>query len=224
MRRRRGNGAKKAVQRGASEMNLRHRNGRGALLMDAEANLNTYISQDSQATHYAKLRDCKLYDQSSAEDYCQVYGGEFHRSIIKGQTIVAGSPYVEKSVLWCSEVSGKPSIKRSYLYGNTEVCDSPTIYHAQLCNAIVYGSPAIDGSLNRAVFTGRIHEGVWTRPPKHIELGWCSLTECIDGKIILACRCRSKEYWVDHGAKLAKRWEWSDEQIKITLETIGREF
>ncbi len=204
-----------------SNMILRHRNGRGLLLDDAEANRSTYIDKTSSASGFAKLRDCRLTDRSVAAESCQVYGGVYRGTHIKGNTICAGSPLVVESLLDCSEVSGHPSIYNARLMGVTEVCDWPTIGNATLDGAIVYGWPLILGEFT---VTGRVHEGVWTRAPKHIKLPWCDLSECVDGKVLLDCRCRSAEYWLTHGPKLARRWDWSEDMIEVTIETIRREF
>lgn len=203
-------------------MRLRHPNGRGLLLDDAEANQNTYISRDSSASGFAKLRDCSLISSKAAGE-CQIYGGSFFSSTITGRTIVAGKPSVRNSVIDCSEVSGTACIDGSALLGSTEICDEPLIRDAILRDAIVYGKPYIWSQCDRE-FTGRIHEGMWISPPKHINLPWCDLSECIDGKVLLDCRCRTVDYWLRHGPKLAKRWDWSQDQIDVTLETIRREF
>jgi len=205
---------------------LRHPSGRGKLFDDAEANRGTYLDKTSSAVGMAKLRDCELRLGSQARGECQVYGGRFYDSEIGGSTIVAGSPHVLNSILHCSEVSGTPRISYAYLVGGTEVCDSPHIVGTArsriiLDDAIVYGSPKICGSFT---VRGRVHEGTWTRPPKHIKLPWCDLTECLDGKLLLDCRCRTIEYWLRHGPKLGKRFDWSHDMIDVTLETIRREF
>jgi len=200
---------------------LRHPNGRGKLFDDAEANRGVYLDKTSSAVGMAKLRDCRLTGNSEARDECQVYGGFFHASIIAGKTIVAGHPKVVGSALRCSEVSGSPVIRYSFLQGSTEVCDFPDIKRSRLTDCIVYGNPVISDVIATG---GRIHEGIWFRPPKHIKLPWCELTECIDGKVILDCRCRTIDYWLRHGPKLGKRFDWSHDMIDVTLETIRREF
>lgn len=207
-------------------MRLRHRRGRGLLLDDAEANRSTYLSKDSTASGFSKLRDCELYS-SNATGRSQIYGGKYWRSTIGGQTICAGHPTVCDSILLCSEVSGTPTLDRVHATGNTEICDSPQLigtaddyFRAQ--NAIIYGNPIIQGAFT---VTGRVHEGTWTRAPKHVKLPWCHLSECINGKVILDCWCRPAEWWLRFGPQKAReKWEWSEDQIWVTLETIRREF
>ena len=205
---------------------LRVPRGRGKLFDDAEVNRGTYISRDSSASGMAKLRDCRLEHGSKVHDRCQVYGGCFHESEIWGSTLVAGAPHVFKSVLNCSEVSGRPRISYAHLIGNTEVCDSPYILGTSqsplvLNDAIVYGSPEISGAFT---VTGRVHEGVWTRPPKHIKLPWVNLSECVDGKVLLDCYCRKAEWFLRFGHRLAAKWDWSSEMVEVTMDTIRREF
>lgn len=201
-------------------MNLRHPNGRGLLMGDAEMNRSAYLSKDSRATGFSKLRDCKLYD-SRAEGECQIYGGCYRGTTIKGRTICAGHPSVVNSILDCSEVSGRPTIYNSGLFGMTEICDAPILNGVVCVDATIYGSSSLLGTFK---VTGRVHEGTWTRAPKHIKLPWSNLSECVDGKVILDCRCRTVDYWMRHGAKLARRWGWSEDQISVTLDTIRREF
>lgn len=200
---------------------LLHPNGRGRLYDDAEANQGTFIDKSSSASGMAKLRDCRLVVGSRAEESCQIYGGQYLNSTIAGHTICAGDPRVFNSTLRCSEVSGTPQIWNSDLVGTTEVCDSPVLNGVIAKDTIIYGDPKITGTFT---VTGRIHEGVWLRPPKHIKLPWAEMTECVDGKLILACRCRTIDYWLRHGTKLARRWDWSDDQISVTTDTIRREF
>jgi len=205
---------------------LLHKNGRGRLYGDAEANANTYISKDSSASGMAKLRDCRLENRSHAEDRCQVYGGDFRTCLIYGKTIVAGSPKARCSQLDCSEVSGSPMLDSVVAVRGAEICDSPSLRGGMVAplvldGAIIYGSPVILGSFT---VTGRVHEGTWTRAPKHIKLPWCHLSECIDGKVLLDCRCRTIDYWMRHGIKLGRRWGWSEDMISVTINTIGREF
>lgn len=206
---------------------LRVPHGRGRLYGDAEANRGTFIDRTSSASGSAKLRDCRLLHGSSAEDRVQVYGGEFYGTLIKGDTIVAGNPEVHGSVLWCSEISGSPYLRWVRAIGNTEICDSPRLSglptepNLELRNAIIYGSPTIEGSFK---VTGRVHEGTWTRAPKHIKLPWVDLSECVDGKILLNCYCRKVEWFLRFGHRLAGKWSWSADMVDVTMETIRREF
>lgn len=202
---------------------LRHPNGRGKLFDDAEANRATFIDRTSSASGSAKLRDCNLYSSSLVSDSAQVYGGEFHSSHVAGTTIVAGSPFVSSSLLRCSEVSGGPTLDHVIAYGITEICDRPQIRNVTLMDAIVYGNPTIEGGSN-VTLTGRIHEGHWTRAPKHVKLGWCDLSECVDGKMLLNCYCRPVEWFLRFGRRLAAKWDWSEDMIEITLATIRNEF
>lgn len=199
---------------------LRHPNGRGKLFDDAEANRATYIDRASSASGSAKLRDCTLLE-SHVKDTAQVYGGIYHRTAIQGHTVCAGKLETYNSTLDCSEVSGKPSIMACRLLGVTEVCDCPLLVGITAQDAVIYGSPKLIGNFT---VTGRVHEGTWRRAPKHVKLQWCELTECVDGKLLLDCRCRPIGYWLRHGAKLARRWDWSEDMIAVTLETIEREF
>ena len=201
---------------------LRVPRGRGKLFGDAEANRSTFIDKTSSASDYAKLRDCKLTNNSHASQDCQIYGGIYRNSTIKGKTICAGDPLIVNSTLDCSEVSGRPTIYNAGLFGATEVCDSPLINGIIAEDAIIYGEPSLLGTF---IVTGRVHEGTWTRPPKHIKLPWCELSECIFGKILLDCWCRPVEWWLRFGPQKAlDEWGWNQDQVDITLDTIRKAF
>lgn len=201
---------------------LRHPDGRGKLFGDAEANAGTYIDRTSSAHDFAKLRDCRLERETRVRGRSQVYGGTFRGTEISGSTVVAGSPLIVNSEINCFEVSGHPAIFRSRLLGGTEVCDRPSIKDSVLQDAIVYGSAHICACSGNV--TGRVHEGVWTRPPKHIKLPWGDLSECVDGKMLLNCYCRPVVWWLKFGRRIAAKWDWSTEMIEVTLGTISREF
>lgn len=206
---------------------LLHPNGRGKLMDDAEANRSTYIDVTSRALGFAKLRDCELRNGSQAAGHSQIYGGKFYASSILGETICAGSPDVSDSILICSEVSGSPVLDHVHAVGNTEICDTPELVGTEsepllLTNAIIYGSPCVHGDFK---VTGRVHEGTWTRAPKHIKLPWCDLSECIDGKMLLNCWCRPVEWWLRFGPQKARdEWSWSEDQIEITVDRIRENF
>lgn len=209
---------------------LRHPRGFGKLYDDAEANRATFIDRTSSASGSAKLRDCELSQCSTAKGECQIYGGKFLRTVIGGKTVVAGKPVAISSILDCREVSGYPHLHSVVAIDGTEICDNPIlegnlVTPLVLSSAIIYGSPIIMGAFT---VTGRIHEGIWARAPKHVKLPWTSLTECVtkNGElhVICECRCRSLSYWANHGAKLARRFDWSEDMIAVTLATIEREF
>lgn len=155
-----------------------------------------------------------------------MFGGTIDTTYVHGKTIVAGSPTIKNSILDCSEVSGLACLDSVIATGITEICDSPNLKGGLSCplhlhDAIIYGSPAITGAIR---VTGRVHEGKWTRPPKHIKLPWVDLSECVEGKLLLQCYCRPIVWWLRFGSKVAKKWNWSDDMVDVTLSTIRKEF
>lgn len=201
---------------------LLHKNGRGRLYGDSEANRATYIDRTSSASGSAKLRDCRLTFDSHVGDECQVYGGHFIGANVSGRTVIAGNPVIDNCYIDCSGVSGKPWMIGAQLLGLTEVCDCPTIKSARLESAVIYGNPTIIGNFT---VTGRIHEGTWTRAPKHVKLPWVDISECVDNKIMVACWCRPIAWWLEFGPRKALAdWGWSQDQVDVTMATIRREF
>jgi hypothetical protein len=120
----------------------------------------------------------------------------------------------------CKSISGTPQIFGSILRDLVEVWDSPRLVSVQLFDAVmVYGDARLFGPWTLGGFA-RLHEGDWMRPPRTVKLEHAYLTECIEGKITIECRCRSRAYWIEHGPKFGRRNDWTENQIEQTLEVI----
>jgi hypothetical protein len=202
-------------------MDYRHANGRGWLLDHADANKAAHISRDSIAQGNAIVRDARLLNGSCADENCMILGGTLDRSYVGGKTVVAGDPLLaEETVVKCKVISGSPHIYHSMLGGIVEVCDEPTIAEVHLFDGVmVYGTAKLIGPWELGGFA-RIHEGDWMRPPLYVQLEHAVITECIDGKLLIECRCRTREYWLRHGPAFGRRAGWSEKQIEETFEAV----
>lgn len=202
-------------------MDYRHANGRGWLLDHADANKAAHISRDSIAQGNAIVRDARLLNGSCADEDCQIFGGTLDRAYVGGKTLVAGDPLLaEETIVKCKSISGRPRIFHSILGGIVDVFDEPTIAEVNLVDGVmVYGDAMLVGPWELGGFA-RIHEGVWCRPPRYVQLEHAVITECVDGKLLIECRCRTRDYWLKHGPKLARRDGWSEKQIEETFAAV----
>lgn len=81
----------------------------------------------------------------------------------------------------------------------------------------LYGEWGLSGN-------ARIHEGVWRRAPRfHRVKGVsacadhevdCGITECVNGKALIACECKPIDEWLRIGPVVGRGLGWSEEQIK----------
>jgi hypothetical protein len=187
----------------------------------ADANQAAHISLDSIAQGNATVRDAWLINDSCADEDCQILGGTLDRAWVGGKTVVAGNPLLAaESLIACKRISGAPKIFNSILRDLVEVSDSPVLVHVQLLDAVmVYGRVRLLGPWTLGGFA-RMHEGDWMRPPRTVKLEHACLTECIEDKIMIECRCRTRAWWLQHGPKFGRRNDWTEDQIEQTLEVI----
>jgi hypothetical protein len=188
------------------------------VLDNAEVNAAAFISRDSTVQGHARVRDARLEDESCADEQCQIFGGTLRRSYVLGQTIVAGNPLIaDESVLKCKSVSGRAQLFNAKLGGIVEVWDQPTIANVHLFDAVmVFGNARLFGEWELGGFA-RIHENVWMRPPAWYKMDHCVITECVEGKLLIDCRCRTREWWLRFGPAHARRAGWSEVEIEETL-------
>lgn len=201
---------------------LRHANGRGFILDQADVNKAAYISVDSLAQGNSRIRDARLLNASVADEDCQIYGGTLDQSYVGGRTVLAGSPLLcEQTVVKCKAITGKARLYHAQASGIVEIFDSPTVAEVHLFDGVmVYGSPKLIGPWELGGFS-RIHEGTWTRPPLFVALTHTYVTECVADKLLIECRCRTRAYWLRHGPAFGRRCGWSEEEIQKTLFAVA---
>ncbi len=205
---------------------LRHPNGRGKLLDDAEVALSAKLTEVCTAAGNCQLRDCEVLSYSVVTGNARVFGGTVVNSYVGGDIVVAGDPGIINSILTNRSVTGRAMLNYVVADRFAEVSDSADIHGLSKSDpifltdaALVYGKAKLKGSF---ILSGqcRVHEGEWFRAPKHVNLGFMGVTECVDGKVLVDCRCRPAEYWIKFGAKLGRRWGWSEQQIAATIQAV----
>jgi hypothetical protein len=193
------------------------------LIFDSgDVSRGSFVSRDSAVLENARVRDAVLRNGSGAAGSCCIYEATLDEAYVAGRTIVAGREVFvgEKSIVECRSVSGRARITRSYVGGLVEVFDDAVVDQVYLDDAVmVYGNAKLFGPFVIAGFA-RIHEGTWSRAPLQLKLPHCHLTECIEDRILIECRCRTRAYWLRHGAAFGRRNGWTEDQIEETVEII----
>lgn len=199
----------------------RHLNGRGQILDYGDANKTAHISRNSVVKGNAIVRDARLVNESCADEHCKIFGGTLDNAYVAGSTIVAGDVFIgERSVARCKAISGHARVTRSQLEGIVEVFDDAIVDQVRLSDGVmVYGNAKLWGPWELGGFA-RIHEGLWWRAPITVELDHTCVTECVNGRIIIECRCRTREYWLKHGPAFGRRAGWTEAQVEAAFNVI----
>lgn len=202
-------------------MNNRHPRGRGWILDYGDVSRGSFISKDSVVKDRARVRDATLINQSCAADDSQILGGTLDRAYVGGKTITAGNPLLcDQTIAQCRSISGAPKIYSSVLTDIVEIWDTPQLVRVHLREGVyVYGDAKLFGPWELGGFA-RIHEGTWMRPPRYVKLEHAVVTECIEGRLLVECRCRTREWWLKFGPDLAQRDGWSEAQIEATMTAV----
>jgi NDP-sugar pyrophosphorylase family protein len=183
-----------------------------------------------------------LFDKSTIGDNARVFDSvRLSRSIIGGHSFVGGNVWmINSSVTDHAHVTGNAQLVGSNVMGHAVVNGEVRLIDAMVSDdARVYDNAAVNGCIVRqeatvcetAVLKGnftvdksmRIHEGVWTRPPKFVEGGQVQMTECIDGKIIIGCQCHALSWWREHAYAMGRLYNWSEVDVARFIE-LSKEF
>ena len=195
------------------------------------------IARRARVSDLAQVRDATLLGLSHATDGARIFGGVHRdslfqdnvvitggisdRSTYTGSVLVTGTPFIEESLIACKSVSGRARVHQSQLFDAVEIADDAEARNVTLGgNACVYGNARLEGPWTDLESFARIHEGTWTRPPHYVDLGFTVVTECVEGRILIGCRCRSLDYWKQHGTHFAQRMGWTDKQITEALSAL----
>jgi hypothetical protein len=200
-------------------MQRRHPNGRGFVLDDAEVSRAAHLSRDSAAIERARVRGARLSCHSTAGGDAQVYGGTFTHAHVGSRVVVAGAPEVSNSIIRCASVSGAPVINNSVLEEAVEVWDAPVLDRVRLTGGVyVYGTAHLSGFALGGF--ARVHEGEWTRPPLSVNLGFCVVTECVEGRVLVDCSCRVLSTWLKHAGAIGARNGMTREQVQLVVRLL----
>jgi carbonic anhydrase/acetyltransferase-like protein (isoleucine patch superfamily) len=157
---------------------------------------------------------------------------------VRAYSIISGSPYIFESLIdEHAIISGRASITQSQIQGTVRVHDDAVINRSIIegnamvsknalvqnsrigGNVIVVGGELHDVSLEH---NERIHEGVWYRAPRHVDSPDTpmAMTECIHGKVIIGCVCRSANWWKQNDKLMQEKYGWTDEAVQWVWQNI----
>lgn len=149
----------------------------------------------------AEVSRAVVLNHSEARDHVLLTAGEFTVCTLSGSMKTAGWPIAINSQLSCDLLAGTPVIMDSFLGFGVRVYDNPQITNCALNGLIaVYGDAVLQGwnlSLDSPDYL-RIHAGVWTRPPRHIQVGRYLISECRSGFTHCGCYCKANSWWLSH--------------------------
>lgn len=204
---------------------LRHPNGRGRILDDAEVFISAHLSKESTAAQQCQLQDCFVKGKSYVAENARVFGGHINNSYIGGDVVIAGYPSIINSIVRGKSVSGEASLKYCNVFKHGEVSGAAQIIGESIDhtvvitdNALVYGTAMLVGHFE-VKGRMRINSGVWKRAPRHVDLGFVAITESKTGALV-DCRDRHASYWFKHGPKLGERWGWNSKEIAAAMIAV----
>ncbi len=185
---------------------LRHTNGRGKLLGDSDVSKSAHLDRTSIASESAVIRDSVVVDGSRIVGEARVLGGSVIHSYVGGKCSVSGDSLVRNAVI----TDNAQVYERARVVGDSLIVVSGS--------ARVYGDAYLKGTF--ALYGRmRVNTGIWNRAPRFVELGFEAVTESKIGAMV-GCRDRTREYWLEHGPKLAVRWGMTSEMIAQLIEAV----
>jgi len=204
---------------------LRHFNGRGIILGEAEVSKETRLARTAVAKGSSEIRDANIIGYTTIQDNALVLGGTVKDSLIGGSSIISGVPYINNSIINGRMVTGNAILFNAAVTGSAVVADYAVVLGKSLDEPIVitdsarvYGTAKLIGSFTVSGDI-RISSGEWNRCPRHLDLGFVSVTESKLGCMVDCCE-RRVEYWLTHGPKLARRWGWTEREINKALDAV----
>ena len=181
----------------------------------------------------------KIFGDSWVRDNAIVAGSpHIERSNVEGYSIVTDSPFIfDSTIREHALITGSPSITGSQISGTARVYDDAVVngsivdgnamvsknalvQHSHLHGQVIVTGGELHGvSLER---TERVHEGVWYRAPNHkahpsVPM---AMTECIHGRVIIGCLCRSIDWWKHNANKMQEEYGWTDEAVRWIWDNI----
>ena len=199
-------------------------NGGGKVQDWVEIAKSVYVDETSKVKDHAEVRgEVSLRSASLISGEARVFDQvDLFESVISGNARVSGNVEMAHSHVGAlAQVSGRQvrmlqsvvggdavingviTLKNTLVNAKARVYDFVSVIDSTVTDcATVCESARLEGIT--ACRDMRIHEGVWTRPPKYIDTGKVQMTECVDGKVIIGCQCRSIKWWYDHAEGMAQ--------------------
>lgn len=188
----------------------------------AEVSGSGLITGDSWIREQAIVMDSPRIESCDVRGYSIISGKPFiFASLIDEHAIISGSPTITQSqIQGTARVHDDVAINRSIVGGNAMVSKNAIVQNSIVGgNVIVVGGELHDVKLDN---NERVHEGVWTRAPRHLDHPDVpmAMTECIHGKVIIGCVCRSANWWKQNDKLMQEKYGWSDEAVQWVWQNI----
>ncbi len=178
----------------------------------------------SHVCNEALVADSPRIVDTTVAQYAIVTGNPYlYRSLINSHAIITGEPTITQSqVGGTARVNDKAQVNRSIVEGNALVGRDAIVQESVLMgNTAVLGGQIHGVKLTRSQ---RVHEGVWYRAPRYTEspVAALSMTECVNGKVIIGCLCRSVSWWKANAEKMQEEYGWGNLAVQWVRDNIDR--
>lgn len=165
------------------------------------------VSEGSVIGEYATVTGYARVKASSVKGTCQIHGETIvEHCDLDGNVIVSGDAHLQHVTVDHSGVNAR--VGGYSVLSNVVLTDNNIIVGGEIFNVTL------------APHT-RIHEGVWKdRPPIVIECDTFNVTECVDGKVLVGCRCEHSGVWLRGGEAIAESEGLSRDNINEIREAV----
>lgn len=190
----------------------------------AEITGSGLILGDSHIYEHAVVTDAPRIEDTYVFGYSIVTGEPYlYNSIIQEHAIVTGEPTITGSLIGgTARVNDKVQVNESTVAGNALVAHNALVQKSRILgNVVVLGGELHGVTLERSE---RVHEGIWYRAPRYAEssVAELSMTECVHGKIIIGCVCRSVNWWWKNADVMQQQYGWSEAAVQWVKDNIGK--
>lgn len=206
---------------------LRHSNGHGKRLDEAEADPSTFLSRHSSISGESDLFEA-VVDNTEGDTIVDsfIYQAQIINTSVHS-TIIAGKVRLENCFVSCKSISGHVRATNSIFQGETRLYGAAESYNSSFQNLSVGGTARIldwneyfrdaaGGELY--IFDGqfgRITSGTWTRPPRIVRFEdlEVTVTESTEGRAFVGCIEKPMERWIKCGHGYGSAGGWTPEQV-----------
>lgn len=178
----------------------------------------------------ASIHDFGAAIRSEIVSFSRIRGNaQAYDSCMLGQAEISGNAQIHNTVMAdLSLVSDKARVFGSFLEQFAQVRDEAVVRNVILTGqAVVKGNARVIRNFDHQIEIGGgtiIHEGVWIRAPRSVtvpEVGF-SVTECVEGKVIINCTCVSEEKWRRAGRRYGRKLGMTDREIDLIEDAVNQ--
>jgi hypothetical protein len=197
----------------------RHKNGGGVKVYPAQASPDSFIDRHSSVEGESGVYDCALYSSALKDTFA-------YRSTVTSSAVadcrVAEADITGSDLVSCE--AGASTIEGCRLTDCRVFADGPAVPAlggVRLVGVTVYGEVSLFGPWGLELPGAHIHAGHWSEQPRHLLVEGdgihVAVVECTEGRAHMGCECRPVTHWLEKGPRLARRLDWSEEQIETCL-------